>query len=98
MSNSSTYDYLIKQYIKLGLLDSAGNKTAGKNDWDPYIYPDDGYIPPCGICKLQYDEYTKRSNYADEIKWPHYKCGCLWSEYYEEKLLKLKEDIKFMKT
>jgi len=61
--------------------------------WNPYIYPDNGYIPPCSVCKNNYDEYVKLfPNYTKEISWP---VGCLWSEYYEEKLEKLNAQILF---
>lgn len=99
----TTYNYLVKKYTELNLLDSFGNKIDHKNTWDPFIYPDNGYIPPCSICKNVCDEYIntekvnpKSSN--NEIIWIHHMCGCLWSEFYQDKIKTLNQNIKFVKN
>ena len=73
-------EYLREKYIKVGLLDSNGNKQAGI--FDPYIYPDDGgYVPKCGKCKLVYDkvrEDKKKGSLEQTVEAEHYRAGCLW--------------------
>ena len=95
---SASYNYLIKKYIEMKLLDEEGNKIINKSSWNPYIYPDNGYIPPCSVCKNGYDEYIKQ--YESEVKlsellWPHFSCGCLWSQYFENKIKQTNNNIKF---
>ncbi len=90
-SNSSTYEYLSKKYAELNL---TPNK---KGTWDPLIYPDTGYIPPCEVCKTVYTEYVNAGREEAELLWPHIACGCLWSSYYEEKLRQLQPKIRLTK-
>ena len=102
--SSSSYNYLTKKYKELGLLDESDHKILKKGSWDPFIYPDNGYIPPCSVCKNSYDDYVitlekdnSSKNYTIELEWSHYKCGCLWADYYENKLKSIKENIRLIK-
>lgn len=45
----------------MDIIDTEGNKKSAKN-WDPFIYPDSGYIPPCTVCKNSYEEFEKSSS------------------------------------
>jgi hypothetical protein len=100
----TSYNYLIKKYIELNLLDGFGNKIDYKNNWDPFIYPDNGYIPPCSICKNAYDAYNEYINTENlnssnnEIVWNHHMSGCLWSEFYQDKIKTISQNIKFVKN
>lgn len=104
---SSNYNYIIKKYEELELMNSFGNHLLKKGEWDPFIYPDNGYIPPCSVCKNSYDQCIitlesnkdkKENNYSIELDWQHYKCGCLWSDYYEDKLKKINNNIRLVKN
>ncbi len=95
---SASYQYLIKKYIDYNLLDKDGNKIINKSLWNPFIYPDDGYIPPCSICKNSYDDYIKQHEAGEkihELLWAHLKCSCLWKDFFEDKIKKINPDIKF---
>jgi hypothetical protein len=94
----TTYQYLTNQYIEAGLLDKDGNKINLKGSWDPFIYPDSGYIPPCTVCENGYDTYFQQHTLGKKVTdllWPHYRCGCLWTRHFEEKIRKLNPDIHF---
>lgn len=95
---SSSYNYLVKKYIDLKLLDEDGNKIINKGSWNPYIYPDDGYIPSCSVCNNGYNEYIKQHDSGtklSELLWPHIRCGCLWSNYFQDKIKQVNPDMKF---
>ena len=96
-TSSSVYNYLIKKYIEIDLLDKNENKII-KKSWDPFIYPDSGHIPPCNVCKNSYDEYIKQYENGTKIShlsWTHLRFRCLWSEYFENKIKQVNPDIKF---
>jgi len=96
---SAAYQYLTKKYIDSGLLDKDGNPViSNKSVWNPFIYPDSGYIPPCSVCESGYDDYMKQHDAGVKVKdllWPHFRCGCLWSEYFESKIKQVNPDMKF---
>jgi hypothetical protein len=103
--SQTIYEYMVIRYTKMGLLDSEGNRTIPNNSmWNPFIYPDNGYIPPCSVCKNCYEEFValialeNNKKQSDEITWPHHNSGCLWSEYYEDKLRQLNINIRFVKN
>ena len=77
--------YLNKKYIEDGLLDEHLNKVD--NGWfDPYIYPNEGYIPICSQCSLDYDNF-KASVIDDdmEVEMKHPK-SCMWADYFISKI------------
>ena len=96
---SASYNYLVKKYIEINLLDQDENKIINnKSLWNPYIYPDSGYIPPCNVCKNGYDDYIKQHEAGtklSELLWSHFRCGCLWTNYYEDKIKQVNPDMKF---
>jgi hypothetical protein len=95
---SATYRYLTKKYIESNLLDRDENKIINKSSWNPFIYPDSGYVPQCSLCKNCYEEYMKQyeeGTKLSELLWPHLKCGCLWSEYFEDKIKNVNPQMKF---
>ncbi len=89
----SEKEYLRQKFIDTGILNSDGSR---KKDliWDPYIYPDDGgYVPPCAICKNVYDTYSPTDE--NPILAPHCSCGCLWWDYFKEKILEINSSCEF---
>ena len=96
---SATHRYLTKKYIEADLLDRNENQIINnKSFWNPFIYPDSGYVPPCSTCKNSYDEYMKQHDGGtklSELLWSHLKCGCLWSEYFEDKIKQVNPQMKF---
>jgi hypothetical protein len=92
---SESYQYLTKKYIENNLIDKEGNHIIiNKSLWNPFIYPDSGYIPSFEEYMKQYEMGTK----VNELLWPHFRCGCLWSEYFQNKIKKVNENIKFKET
>lgn len=81
-NQSEIYKYLTKKYIELGLLDRFGKRIETKSGFDFNIYPDSGYIPPCSICK------SMVATLKDTVETKHSSCGCLWFDYYKQKILK----------
>lgn len=94
MASTGAYEYLIKKYTEDGLLDDRPNKKM----WDPFIYPDNGYIPPCEVCKNVYTKYAESNHHETELLWPHFGSGCLWSEFYQNKTTQLNPNVKFKKN
>lgn len=88
---STVYQYLTKKYIDYDLLDKNGNTVIrNKSVWN-------GYIPPCSICESGYNDYIKEYDVGVKVKdllWVHFRCGCLWSEYFENKIKQINPDIK----
>lgn len=90
MSNSETYDYLVKKYIQLGLLDKNGEKTIEEGVMDPNIYPDEGYIPECPTCAKQLKEY--RVNATKEVEWYH-RSTCIWYDFFIGKVKEVNPSV-----
>lgn len=83
----------------MGLLsDKKEKNSVEKRWWDPFIYPDSGYIPPCRVCKQVHDDYLSSPARSDIVIWPHALCGCLWSSYFQEKVLKVNHHAVFVKS
>ena len=53
--NSEQKNYIIKKYISDELLDKELNKLT--DGFDPNIYPDEGYIPICRQCALDFENF-----------------------------------------
>lgn len=53
--NSDQNNYLIKKYIKDEILDKNLNKLY--EGFDPNIYPNEGHIPVCRQCSLDFDNF-----------------------------------------
>ena len=84
MATLEQNNYINKKYIEDELLDTKLNKN---NEWfDPYIYPNEGYIPVCHQCKNDYDNFKSmaiQDNMKVEMKHPK---ACLWNEYFIKKI------------
>ena len=80
---SDIQSYLTNKYIELGL------DTKSKTGFDFNIYPDSGYIPPCRVCKSMVI-------LADKVEAKHMSCGCLWFDYYKNKIQKINPNITFI--
>ena len=86
MNTFNEKEYIRNEYIKRGILDANGQKF--KNIIDYNIYPDDGgYIPKCTICESVYKTYKNTTTENRKVESPHSNCGCLWWEYFKQKLM-----------
>lgn len=92
----SEYEYLIRRFKQDGLLDEHGNKTIPEGDFDPWIYPDEGYIPHCTECKTMYEKFLLDTT-VKEVEAKHLTCGCLWYEWFKTKILRLNPNVKMVR-
>ena len=84
MNTYNECEYIKKQSIQQGVLDKDGNKF--ELDFDFNIYPwEGGYIPKCSVCQKMYNTYIsdKKENKVTAL---HRSCGCLWFEWFKQKL------------
>jgi len=84
MATFEQNNYIIKKYIDDDLLDDNLNKN---NYWfDPYIYPNEGYIPMCTQCNLDYDNFKSMTVFDYmKVEMKHPK-ACLWNAYFFNKI------------
>ncbi len=85
-------EYLEKEY-------TSRNISKSDSMFDFNIYPGEGYIPQCGICKQVYENYKNDKNILQkgyEIELSHLRCGCLWVNWFKEKFLQLNPSILFI--
>lgn len=92
MDQSEIYTYLTNKYKEMELLDS-------NSGFDFNIYPDSGYIPPCSVCKSDYETYINNliNNKNDSISMKHISCGCIWFDYYKGKIISINPKVMFNK-
>lgn len=91
-------DYLVKQCMLHGILDSSGNKLLTHEGWDPYIYPDEGYIPYCTVCQADYDKFKSiQTKDTTKAEMEHNRC-CIWYMYFSEKIHIVNPDIRIVPT
>lgn len=90
----------------MGLLDAHGRKTGSMCAIDYVMYPAEKYVPFCSICAGEYqrvaDEYRfARDNPSatapDTVNMTHDRCGCLWADYFKDKLRKLNKHIRIVR-
>jgi hypothetical protein len=92
MNTYSEKEYIKNEYIRTGLLDKNGEKIITSFD-----YPEDGgYIPLCAVCKQIYEENKDNEN-IQQIDSHHSKCGCLWWNYFKDKIKENNPNIVFEK-
>jgi hypothetical protein len=79
MNTLDQKNYLLQKYIEEGLLNL--------DSWfDPFIYPNEDYIPICTQCNLDFENF-KTSNIQGnmEVELKHPK-ACLWCDYFIKKI------------
>ena len=100
MDQSDVYTYLTNKYKEISLLDSSNNIVESDSGFDFNIYPDTGYIPPCSVCKSDYETFINNmttNNNNDNICMKHISCGCIWFEYYKNKIIGINSNVKISK-
>jgi hypothetical protein len=100
MDQSDVYTYLTNKYKEMNMLDSSNNIVESDSGFDFNIYPDSGYIPTCSICMNDYQTYINNlthNNMNDNIKMNHISCGCIWFEYYKNKIIGINSKVVFNK-
>lgn len=61
--------------------------------FDPWINPDEGYIPYCADCLERFETYKKVC--GDTCEMDH-TAACLWYDYFVGKILKLNPAVKIV--
>lgn len=87
-------EYIIKQYEKLQIL----KKDFEENDFNPNIYPDEGYIPFCKECDNDFLNFKTTNIMEDmkvEIKHPK---SCLWYDFYVQKIKNICPSAKIIRN
>ena len=79
-------EYLVKQYIKQNLLDKAGNRVIPENQFNPFVYPDDGYIPYCKTCQSDYEKFKSNTSKQVTTAEMEHNDNCLWYSYFANKI------------
>lgn len=90
--------YIKHQYVKQGILKPDGHKDKmGAVDYNLYPWEGSVYIPKCQICEETYTNFVKTAltEHDDEFYSPHYRCGCLWWNWFEEKIVNLHKKVIF---
>ena len=90
--------YLTKQYKKLNLLDTSGNKAIQENQFDPFIYPDDGYIPYCTNCQADYEKFRANLSKQPKVAEMEHTDNCLWYSYFATKIYSIQPNIRIVAT
>ena len=95
MINSEQNNYIIKKYIEDEILDKNLNKLF--DGFDPHIYPNEGHIPVCRQCVLDFENF-KNSQIMEymEVEMKHPK-SCLWNEYFLKKIKLINPEVKIVK-
>jgi hypothetical protein len=90
-------EHLRRQYQKLGLLDAQFRKTAILSEVDFMVYPGDQFIPQCTICSNEYQNFTTlhKVNPQNNVQLTHDRCGCLWVDYFKNKINKLAPGVVY---
>ena len=78
MNTTEQKNYLISKYNDDGSYDD--------QCFNPYINPNDSFIPLCSQCTLDFEKF-KNSNIQEdmEVEMKHSK-SCLWAEYFINKI------------
>lgn len=90
--------YAEKQYLISKCLDT---EILLENTWfNPYIDPENGYIPKCSVCSEDFDGFKRDIKdiltLPDEqhiVKWKH-TSACLWFDYFSDKASSICPTIK----
>ena len=93
MDQSEIYNYLTNKYKQMNLLDI----IESNSEFDFNIYPDSGYIPQCGVCNMMYKKFIDDLTSNNTIDAKHISCGCLWFDYYKNKIISINSNVIFRK-
>ena len=93
MNTHNEIEYIRRQYIKQGLLNADGAKIPLAFDYNTYPW-EGGYIPKCTVCSEMYNKWMNGDK-AKKITAPHKGCGCLWFEWFQQKILTVNSEITF---
>lgn len=98
MSELEIKNFLIKKYIEDELLDKNLNKIIN-DDFDPYIYPNDGYIPQCSQCLSDFNKLKSLDLMEDgiSIEMKHSR-SCLWYDYFVKKIKNIYPNSQIVKN
>jgi hypothetical protein len=86
--STEVLDYLRKKYKK----NRSTNVILADDVFDPWINPDEGYIPYCSKCQKIYEEF--KTSPKDICVMVH-SSGCLWYDYYIKKISEINNKVIF---
>jgi UDP-glucose 6-dehydrogenase len=89
--STEVLDYLLKKY-KNDIKNRSINIILTDNIFDPWINPDEGYIPYCFKCQQIYEEF--KTSPKDICAMVH-SSGCLWYDYYIKKISEINNKVIF---
>ena len=82
--------YEVLEYLRMKYTMHRPQKSL--DDWDPWINPDEGYIPFCSSCKEVYDVYRRTQIYPAECEIDHLP-SCIWHDYFVSKIKKVNPNV-----
>lgn len=63
----------------------------GPEEFDPWINPDEGYIPYCRSCLAAFEAYKIVCSETCELE---HTSACMWNEYFITKIRKLNPSVR----
>ena len=97
MNTYNECEYIKNQYIQQGILNKDGSNAYGGLEFDYNIYPwEHGYIPKCAVCQEMHNKYCSSDKKENKVTALHRLCGCLWFEWFKQRLLNINPQIKFI--
>lgn len=96
MNTLEQKNYLLKKYVEEELLDINFRKI--NNEWfDPFIYPNESYIPICTQCNLDFENFKSSNIQLNmEVEMKHPK-SCLWNDYFIKKIKNICSTAKIVR-
>ena len=89
---AQSYEVLEYLRMKYKLYSPRKPQIDERDDWDPWVNPDEGYIPFCSSCEQVYDVYKRAQIYAAECEMDHLP-SCLWHDYFVGKIKKVNSKV-----
>jgi hypothetical protein len=91
MASKEILDFLTHRYLQWKLLPK---NPAAAAYWDPYIYPGEGNIPFCSVCKESYENFKSINKAQECIVEMAHGHSCLWQPYFAERIRRLNPHAK----
>ena len=76
------------------LMKPNGSGVISDEEFNPYIYPNTGYIPYCKQCLTNFEAFKSIDK---EVEMEH-SPACLWYDYYIGKIRQINPKAKIVRT